>query len=360
MRSYIPLVTLGGIRIKLHVTWLILPLLFGLGFGLKGVVLISCVFVWVTLHELCHAVQARRFGMHVEDIVLWPIGGVAKLVTVSEQPRQELITSAVGPLFNFVSAALLFYPAYRLLGPEILLSRDVWWSSSLETWRHTLASAFWINPLLGVFNLMPAFPMDGGRILRSLLARRFGYTRATEIAVTIGRGFAIIFGFVGLLSRPINLLLVLIAVFVYHAASQEQTRVALRSTLDHFRVGQVIPRAVQTVTPATPLTRVVEQMFQTHQQDFPVVDGERLVGFVPRSALVDTLHRDPGEADRTVEAVMLRQLLTVPARAPLALAQQLMESSGWRALPVVDEQERLVGMVTIEDIRRVYQVMSEA
>ena len=361
MRRAYTIYRLFGIDINVHVSFVLLPLLFGWAYGARGLFVVAFVFACVTLHELCHSLQARRFGLGVQAITLYPIGGVASLRSFGTRPGQEMITAAVGPLFNFVSAGLLYLPMVHWLGASTLWRQDVMLQLSLDTWPKTFASCFWINPLLGLFNLLPAFPMDGGRMLRSLLARRFSYRRATEIAVTLGRGFAIAFGLVGLLSRPINVMLILIALFVYHAASQERTRVFLRSSLEGFRVGQVMPRQVQTVSPHATLAHVMEQMFQTRQEDFPVLDGDQLVGFVPRSVLVQALHVQPHEAaDRPVAEVMLRQILTVPALAPLTLAQSLMESSGWRALPVVDNQERFVGMITVEDLARVYHVMSEA
>ena len=202
----------SGIDIQVHWTFLLMPLLFGYAFGLKGLFIVGFVFLCVTLHELCHGFQARRFGIEVKQVVLYPIGGVAQLRSFGRHPHEELLTSIAGPLFNFVLAAVLLAPAYYWLGPTLLFNRDVMFHVSTESWRHTFASCFWINPLLGLFNLIPAFPMDGGRILRSVLAGRMGLQRATRTAIGVGRMFMAGFVVWGLFANP---WLLVIAAFLY-------------------------------------------------------------------------------------------------------------------------------------------------
>jgi Zn-dependent protease len=155
--------------------------------------------------------------------MLYPIGGVASLQGVPREPRKEFLISIVGPLFNFALAGLLFFPLYFLMGRENLFS------PSLESWPRTFANIFWINPVLGIFNLLPAFPMDGGRVLRSLLTPRTGYLRATQICVYVGHLFAILFVLLGIWHR--HWMLVLIGFFIYLSASNERRQVVYEEAL---------------------------------------------------------------------------------------------------------------------------------
>ncbi len=221
----IKLLTVFGISIRIHFTFLLLPLIFAYFYGVKGVFLISFVFCCVTFHELCHSLQAKHFGVKVNEIILLPIGGVAAMGSIPENPSQEFKIAIAGPLFNIVLALALYLPAYFLLGPENLFN------PGMDSWPATLAYAFWINPILALFNLLPAFPMDGGRLLRSFLARKMSYIKATRIAVGFGRTFAVLFGFVGLFSSPPNPILILIAFFIFIAASNEGMQVELKAAL---------------------------------------------------------------------------------------------------------------------------------
>lgn len=226
MRGAIRLFTVFGIAIYIHVTFLILPVLFFMNSGFKGVFLVLFVFSCVTMHELCHGLTARRFGVMVTGITLYPIGGVASMDSFPQKPSQEFLISAAGPLFNIIFSAAVFYPLYKALGPEVLFK------PSLRDWPHTFAYAFWINPSLALFNLLPAFPMDGGRILRAFLAGRIGWRRATQIASGIGHFCALVFAVLGFLYG--HIMLIVIAAFVYMAASSEEFQVELRETIKQY------------------------------------------------------------------------------------------------------------------------------
>ena len=175
------------------------------------------VFACVLAHEFSHSLKAKSYGIHVADITLYAIGGVANMRRISRNPRLELAISVVGPLFNFALALMLLVPFYWLFGKENLFA------PSLESWPQTFTNLFWANIILGIFNLAPAFPMDGGRILRSLLAHRMDFVQATRISVYLGYIFAILFALIGLWKR--HWMLVLIAFFVYHSASLEYHQV---------------------------------------------------------------------------------------------------------------------------------------
>ncbi|MBI4336182.1 MAG: site-2 protease family protein [Candidatus Omnitrophica bacterium] len=219
----IKLFRIFGIPVYIHITFLILPALFYFNAGVKGVFLVLFVFSCVTLHELFHSLMAKYFRVRVRGITLFPIGGVASIATYPRRPQQEFLIALAGPMFNILFAAILFYPLYKILGPQVLFR------PSLRTWPSTIAYAFWINPSLALFNLLPAFPMDGGRILRSFLAKRLGLRKATYIAVGIGDFFALVFGIVGF--RYGNFMLIIIGIFIYLAASSEKLQVELMESM---------------------------------------------------------------------------------------------------------------------------------
>ncbi len=212
---------LFNIDIRLHLTFFILPVLvslvyyhqYGFGVGLRAFCLVIFVFLCVLGHELCHSLMAKRYGIAVPEITLYLIGGVASMHRIPRQPKKEFMISIVGPLFNFLLALLSYWPLYFLIGNEKLHN------PSLDSWSGTLANLFWINSVLGLFNLIPAFPMDGGRIFRSVLAFRLDYLQATRISVYLGRVFAIIFFLLGIRKR--HVMLIFIAFFVYASASDE-------------------------------------------------------------------------------------------------------------------------------------------
>jgi len=176
--------------------------------------------------------MARYYGIEVRQITLLPIGGIASMSSMPEKPVQEFFISVVGPLFNLAVIVIFYNPMKGLLGPEILFYRPF----STATWPLTLAYLYWVNLMLAVFNLIPAFPMDGGRVLRSLLAGRIGYVKATKLAVALGHIFAIGFAYFGVVSS--NLVLIAIAIFIYMAASNEAHQVDVKEALRKFKTGE--------------------------------------------------------------------------------------------------------------------------
>ena len=219
MRRSYRLLKAFGIDINVHISFLILPLMF-LSYGIKGILFILFVFLCVTLHELTHSLVAKKFGITVKEITLLPIGGLASMSSFPKRPSHEFFISVAGPMFNIVFAAILYFPLLSIIGREAL------YSPSLATWPQAMAQGFWINLVLAGFNLLPAFPMDGGRILRSLLAGVMDYRKATSIAVGIGHVFALMFLYFGFMHR--HIILALIAIFIYMAASAEEAQVKAR------------------------------------------------------------------------------------------------------------------------------------
>ncbi len=231
MRGSVKLFNIFGIRINIHVTFLLLLILYFSG-GIKWLALTIGVFCFVTLHELCHSLVARHYGIEVREITLLPIGGIASMSSIPEKPTQEFFISVAGPLFNLAVIVIFYGPMKSLLGAEVLFQRPL----STATWPLTLSYLYWINLMLAGFNLIPAFPMDGGRVLRSILAGRIGYAKATKFAVGLGHILAIGFAYFGIVD--LNLVLVAIAIFIYTAASNEGHYVDIKEALKKFKIGE--------------------------------------------------------------------------------------------------------------------------
>ena len=238
MQWSITLGSIGGIAVRLHVTFLLLLVWIGAGHyvaggavaALTGLVLILAIFGSVLLHEFGHAIAARRFGVRTPDITLLPIGGVARLERLPDKPREELIVALAGPAVNVVIAGLI-YLALLAIGRPVAAAPAGFFAGAL------LARLLYVNLWLVLFNLIPAFPMDGGRVLRAALAHRLGFARATQIAANVGQAFAFIFALLGFFFNP---LLLFIALFVYLGASGEVPMAQLREFARGIPVGSVM------------------------------------------------------------------------------------------------------------------------
>ncbi len=348
MKGSIRLFTIFGISINIHVTFLLLLVLFLSG-GIKWLALMVGVFCFVILHELCHSLVARNFGIQVKEITLLPIGGVASMTSMPEKPSQEFFISIVGPLFNLAVVAVFYFPLKNLLGPDVLFHRPF----STATWPLTAAYLYWINLILAVFNLIPAFPMDGGRVLRALIAQRIGYQRATKFAVNLGHLFALAFAYFGIVG--FNIILIAISIFIYIAASNEELQVDLRETLKKFKVLDILSPDFLTVNGDTTISKVLELIFHSHQEDFPVVEAGEIVGFVTRQDIMNSIHTIGMQVP--VKDIMRKDFPKVSDADLLIKVQRVMEENNIRALPVL-KLGRVVGIVTLEDIGRIYAIAS--
>lgn len=210
-----------GINIDIHFTFFLLLGFFFWVMGLSGLVLISGVFLFVTIHELCHSLAAAYFGIKVRDITLLPIGGIASMPEFPAKPYQELIISLAGPVSNLIIILVFYYPLYIFLGKETLMYPFFVLTGQMKHMGqfNVIAHIYWINLILAAFNMIPAFPMDGGRVLRAILSYPMGHSKATGIAVRLGRIFSLIFAYFGIAKG--HILLVIIAVFIYTSASSE-------------------------------------------------------------------------------------------------------------------------------------------
>ncbi len=364
MGQSIKMFSVRGIDIRMHVTFPLILIWSALQFGLIsqggwegaifGVLATLLLFGVVLLHELGHSIAAQYYGVDVEQIVLLPIGGVAQLSMMPEKPIQEFVIAIAGPAVNFGLAILLGIIA---LLAGISLSLDRLPSLLLGLNRMSLLALFGYvfssNLLLGVFNLIPAFPMDGGRVLRALLATRMQYLRATTAAVAIGQILAVGMGIFGFIQG--NFFWVLIALFIYSGAGQERQLVLAKDTLAGLTVAQAFSRGAQHVTPEQPLQDAVDLTLNTFQSDFPVCDGTELVGLLTHARLVEALNRHG--PDVLISEVMLLGVEPVSPTDEVFAVQQKLAEARVEALPVVQGGEFL-GLITNRDISEIYRLAS--
>ncbi|CAA9456602.1 MAG: hypothetical protein AVDCRST_MAG37-3017 [uncultured Rubrobacteraceae bacterium] len=344
-----------GIDIKVHWTFFLLLAFFAyLGFQNSGSVLAALItmgvvvalFLCVLLHEFGHSLVAQRLGIEVPDITLLPIGGLARLKTLPEKPVDEVKIAIAGPLVNVVLAPIFFVLAW-LLGANLLSLPDL--LGGLSSAGQVFAYLGYINVALAVFNLLPAFPMDGGRVLRGLLATRLGPVRATDISSSVGQLFAVAFFLFGLLGGQI--FLALIAVFIFFGANGEAQMVRQREMLRGLSVSDVMgtKRRTETVTPYHNFGQVLDSVIHGYQEDFPVVDEDgKLLGIITRSEILAAAHSPQKYA--TVRDLMRADVPTISPDADLFKdGHRVLQESGLRALPVVQNGE-LVGMLTVDDV----------
>lgn len=339
--------TIAGTTIRVHFTFLLLLVwiwlmhyqIGGTAAAWQGVVFILAVFACVVLHEFGHIAAARHFGIATPDITLLPIGGVARLERMPEEPGQEFVIAIAGPLVNVAIAALIFIV---LGGPAAFEQMAV-----IEDPRtNFLVRLAGVNVFLVLFNMIPAFPMDGGRILRAALASRLSWSRATQIAATIGQGLAFVFGFIGLLYNP---LLIFIGIFVYLAAAAEAQNAQIRQVATSVLVGDVMITEFARLERSATLDEAVEMLLATTQHEFPVVDGAgKLRGMLTRAHLVAGLQQRGGSAP-AVE-LMAADIPLVGDGEKLSAALEQLQKGASPAVGVVDSGGALVGYVTIENI----------
>jgi Zn-dependent protease len=338
--------TFAGIGVYVHTTFFILLAWVAFahwqtghsaGAVLAGVAFILALFGCVVLHEFGHALTARRFGIRTRDITLLPIGGVARLERMPDDPRQELWVALAGPAVNVTIAAALFVVVLGtgpFAPPETL---SVTGGSFLER-------LMIVNVFLAAFNMLPAFPMDGGRVLRALLAIRMDYTRATQLAATTGQGMALLFGLVGLFLNPF---LIFIALFVWIGAGQEAAMTQMRSALGGIPIERAMITEFRTLAPSDSIGRAVELLLSGSQHDFPVVDGGAVVGILTRGDLLAALARQ--EQRSAVAEVMRRDFLVADASDMIDVAFQRLQAHACHTVPVV-RRGALVGLLTMDNV----------
>lgn len=318
--------------------------------ALFGIVAISLLFVLVTLHELGHSFAARMYGVPVEQIVLSPIGGVAQLKRMPDKPVQEMVIAIAGPAVNILMAFLIA-AAGLAFGLNLTSLAGGFGGSESATAAALISYVFISNLFLAAFNLIPAFPMDGGRILRALLAMRLDYSRATSIAALIGRVVAVLFGIYGLMNG--GLFMIFIAFFIFTAAGQEAKYARFKHSLEGYTVQQAYSTSAYRLSPAYSLEQAKNLTSYTGQQEFPVVDGEWLTGYLTRSSLSEALTTSPSYMP--VDSVMDRQIRPVTLETTLFEVQQRLVEEARQGLPVVTESGRYLGLITHQNIAALFR-----
>lgn len=352
-----------GIEIKVHATFILILIWAAYYWGASvndgargvafGIVATLLLFLCVTLHELGHAVTAQHYGIAVRDITLLPIGGVARL-EVPDNPRQELWIAVAGPAVNVVIAVVLIVIGALLRATSIVSPGNLLDSMRNASWDGLLPYLTLANLYLVAFNAIPAFPMDGGRILRALLALRMDYRRATAIAVSVGQGLALLFGLAGFATG--DFFLIVIAIFVWFGASAEGQHVTVSNVLGGATVAQVMIRQPQLLYPTDPLSRAVGLTLSTAQADFPVVDGNaQVVGLLTMDDLLRGLQETPGSP---VGAVMHRDFPTARPDEAIMTVQARLAESRVRAMPIVASDGTLAGFLTAGDIGEAFRILS--
>jgi stage IV sporulation protein FB len=337
----------AGTEIKVHLTFLVLLAYLAFGAYQQGggdgaiaaSAMLLALFACVLLHEFGHILMARRFGIRTPDVILLPIGGVARLERIPSEPKQEFLIAIAGPLVTLAIAAIL-YGVLSLDGSPPRLG----WLGADET---LLDFLFRANVLLLGFNLIPAFPMDGGRVLRALLASRLGLVRGTRLAANLGQALATVGGLYGLMSgRP---LLALVAFFVFLGAGAEASAVETRAAGEGLNVSQMMVTQFRTIPVHATLAQAVELLLTTEQREFPVVDNlGRTEGILTRDNLIKGLsQRGPGS---TVAEAMTAGAPVVSPTLAFDQALDRLRSSGLPAIPVVDAGGALVGLLTLDNV----------
>lgn len=343
-----PIGTVKGTVIRIHLTFLLLLLwIGGSGFAqggaraaLASVVFVCLLFLCVLLHEFGHVLAARRYGVRTPDITLLPIGGVARLERIPEKPAEELVVALAGPAVNLAIAALLFLALGGI--PPMQAAAELH-----SPGQGILERLAWVNLTLVLFNLIPAFPMDGGRVLRAFLAWRMGHVRATQAAAWVGQAVAFLLGLGGLFGG--NPLLVFIALFVYLGAASEAHAVQMRELGRGIPVADAMVTRFESLSPAARVEDAVALLIATTQREFPVVDGAGgLRGVLTRDAMIRALQEQGPDAP--VLEAMRRDIPQVHARQCLADAMEAMQRAEAPAVGVTDAYGRLMGLVTPETV----------
>ena len=348
-------VTIGrvfGITLRLHVTFLLFLGFIGYaGFmeaGLQGAVwalsLVCSIFACIALHELGHGVVAQQLGVQVKSITLLPIGGVAALRSIPENPWHEIAITLAGPMVNAGIALVLL--------PFTGLPSHIFFMSMPQDASGLLDAIVKANVALFLFNFIPAFPMDGGRLLRAVLALVFSYRRATVIAATVGQGLAILFVLVGL---KLSIWLVIIGVFIFIGAEGEERMVRTRSLLRDLEVEEVMSREFVALSSTDTVSRGLTMVYQTGQDDFPVMVGDQFVGIATRTAMLDAVNNIG--SDVPVAQVMDTDPPAVTPQTALSRVYEVMMTEGPTSIPVMQDGH-LVGLLSLDNVSRYLLVQS--
>jgi Zn-dependent protease/predicted transcriptional regulator len=345
----------AGVDVYVHATFSLLLIWVGMAVWLSThnvvatlteVVFVLCIFMCVLLHEFGHALTARGYGIRTRDITLLPIGGMARLERIPEKPSQEFWVALAGPAVNLVIAGVLLAGLVLLGQVESLAKMSFLKGTFVER-------LIMVNAFILLFNLLPAFPMDGGRVLRAFLASRMPYVQATHIAASIGQGMAFLFGFLGFAMG--HLILLLIAFFVWIGASQESGAVELRVGLRGVRVEDAMITEFHTLDRGDSLARAVELILAGSQHDFPVIQDGQVLGVLTRRQLMMALAKEG--RDRPATNFMKEKVPILQAGQLVMDVMSQLQDSDCQTLPVMKDG-RLVGLLTSENIGELLMIRS--
>jgi len=345
---------IAGIKIQVHTTFLIIVAWFALAYWqlegtlsgvLEGVSFILALFLCVVLHELGHALTARKFGIGTRSITLLPIGGVAAIEKVPDDPREEILIALAGPAVSLCIALLLWI---MLVVTGTLVSTE----ELGVVGGPFLQRLMIVNLIIAVFNLVPAFPMDGGRVFRALLSMRMEATKATRIAAGIGQFIAILFAALGLMYNPF---LFLIAVFIWFGAALEAQTATIKEALSDVLAAQAMLTDFQTLEPGDPLAKAIELTLTGSQKDFPVVEGGNVVGFLAQTDLLRGLQQGGDQLE--VAAAMQVEVVDVNPGAHMEQVLGLMQGNP-HGLVTVSESGQLKGIINIDNVSELLRIQA--
>jgi Zn-dependent protease/CBS domain-containing protein len=351
----IKLFDVAGTAVRVHPTFFLLLIWIGAVHfmsggawsALTGIAFVIVLFACVVVHEFGHILVARRFGIATPDVTLLPIGGVASMERLPENPREEILVALAGPAVNLVIATILIL----LLGDHLDLEKFAQIESPKPGFLEQVAIA---NLVIVVFNLIPAFPMDGGRVLRAILTLKVGYTRATRMAATFGQAMAVLFGVVGLLGYPF---LVLIAIFIFLAASGEANYVEMSDQARGHSVRAAMVESFEVLSTQDNVDAAAALLLRTTQQEYPVVDGSgALRGVLTREALIAALSSTGGRTP--VLDIMAKDVPTVSEDSALEPIMKLLMRGDTPAVGVIDRQGRLKGYVNVQNLAEYFWIRS--
>ncbi len=337
---------LFGIDVKIHPTFIFLLVWIGFSSLMTGgslpdmvgdLLFISALFVCVLLHEVGHALMAKRFDISTGDITLLPIGGIARLERIPEDPKQELLVAGAGPAVNLLISAVivagLFFTGFFANPLNLSAITENFWLQLLSA-----------NLLLVIFNLIPAFPMDGGRVFRAILASKMDHVKATRIAANVGRGFAILMGIAGFFYNP---WLILTAIFVWSGAGAEARSVEVQAGVKGLVARDAMISQFYQVEANQPLSGVFQLSMETGQHNMPVTSNGHFLGIIRRADLLNAINRlgnrSPAYAAIGVEPKSVHP--ETPLKAVLA------EFTSSQVLPVIEDRQ-LIGLITPESIKQ--------
>jgi Zn-dependent protease/CBS domain-containing protein len=354
MRWSITIGRVGGTEVKIHITFILFLAWIafsawsrgGAAAALDSTLFIVLLFACVVLHEFGHITAARRYGIRTPEVTLLPIGGVASLQRLPSDPSEELVVALAGPAVNLVIGLVLFAAAGSLHPADL---------AQIDNPNLSLLSRLAIaNIFLAVFNLIPAFPMDGGRILHALLAMRLGGPAATEIAARIGQGLAFGLGFLGLFGNP---LLIFIAIFVYIAAAAEAQMSAGQQALKGVTVGEAMETRFTPISIDANLAQAVDALLATAQHEFPVVDAfKKPVGLLTREDILNAVREHGG--DEPASAFMRSGVESERAQTPVERVFQRLQDPKSPALYVTDAEGAIIGLLTRQALAEVMMIRS--